>query len=71
MIKNSIWRKGLNISQHMRSGIFLMTHLNCMKFGIKHLLFLFVCFIALRPKSTGMVMAGRSVYLTTLFPVQA
>ena len=33
--------------------------------------FLFVCFVALRPKSTAMVMAGRSVHLTTLFPGQA
>ena len=32
---------------------------------------LFVCFIALRPKSTAMVIAGRSVHLTTLFPGQA
>ena len=30
-----------------------------------------VCFLALRPKSTAMVMAGRSVHLTTLFPGQA
>ena len=30
-----------------------------------------VCFVALRPKSTAMVMAGRSVHLTTLFPGQA
>ena len=28
----------------------------------------FVCFVALHPKSTAMVMAGRSVHLTTLFP---
>ena len=28
---------------------------------------LFVCFAALRPKSAAMVMAGRSVHLTTLF----
>ena len=27
----------------------------------------FYCFVALRPKSTAMVMVGRSVYLTTLF----
>ena len=27
----------------------------------------FVCFVALCPKSTAMVMAGRSVHLTTLF----
>ena len=31
----------------------------------------FVCFVALRPKSTAMVIGGRSVYLTTLFPGQA
>ena len=31
----------------------------------------FVCFVALRPKSTAMVMAGRSAHLTTLFPGQA
>ena len=29
------------------------------------------CFVALRPKSTAMVMAGRPVHLTTLFPGQA
>ena len=28
---------------------------------------LFVCFVALRPKLTAMVIAGRSVHLTTLF----
>ena len=32
---------------------------------------LFVCFVALRPKSTAMVMAGGSVHLPTLFPGQA
>ena len=32
---------------------------------------LFVCFVALRPMSTAMVIAGRSVHLTTLFPGQA
>ena len=32
---------------------------------------LFVCFVALRPKSTAMVIGGRSVHLTTLFPGQA
>ena len=31
----------------------------------------FVCFVALRPKSTAMVIAGRSVHRTTLFPGQA
>ena len=33
--------------------------------------YMFVCFVALRPKSTAMVIAGRSVHLTTLFPGQA
>ena len=33
-------------------------------------LVLFV-FVALRPMSTAMVIAGRSVHLTTLFPGQA
>ena len=32
---------------------------------------LFVCFVALRPESISMVMAGRSVHLTALFPGQA
>ena len=31
----------------------------------------FFVFVALRPKSTAMVIAGRSVHLTTLFPGQA
>ena len=31
----------------------------------------FVCFVALRPKSTAMVIAGWSVHLSTLFPGQA
>ena len=34
--------------------------------GIK--LVFFTCFVALRPKSTAMVMAGQSVHLATLFP---
>ena len=32
---------------------------------------LFVCFFALSPKSTAMVMTGRPVHLTTLFTVEA
>ena len=31
----------------------------------------FCLFVALHPKSTALVMAGRSVHLTTLFPGQA
>ena len=33
--------------------------------------FFWLVFVALRPKSTAMVIAGRSVHLTTLFPGQA
>ena len=33
--------------------------------------FTVVCFVALCPKSTAMVMVGRSVHVTTLFPEQA
>ena len=32
---------------------------------------LFVCFVALRPKSTAIFMAGQSFHLTTFFPGQA
>ena len=43
---------------------------NLSKSKIKFYMFLFV-FVALRPMSTAMVIAGRSVHLTTLFPGQA
>ena len=33
--------------------------------------FVLFVFVALRPMSTAMVIAGRSVHLTTLFPGQA
>ena len=36
-----------------------------------HQLFVLFVFVALRPKSTAMVITGRSVHLTTLFPGQA
>ena len=39
--------------------------------GNSNVFCLFVCIVALRPKSTAMVIAGRSVHLTTLFPGQA
>ena len=38
---------------------------------ISHFVFRFFVLVALRPKSTAMVIAGRSVHLTTLFPGQA
>ena len=39
--------------------------------GTKISCLFFVCCVALHPKSTAMVMAERSVHLTTLFPGQA
>ena len=35
------------------------------------IIFCLFVFVALRPMSTAMVIAGRSVHLTTLFPGQA
>ena len=53
----------------MTSVDIIMLHYACLFLYSDHGLFvcLFVCFVALRPKSTAMVMAGRSVHLTTLF----
>ena len=42
-----------------------------LSFYVNMVALFFVCFVALRPKSTAMVMAGRSVHLITLFPGQA
>ena len=39
--------------------------------GSIHVLFVLFVFVALRPMSTAMVIAGRSVHLTTLFHGQA
>ena len=38
---------------------------------LDHLKFCCCCFVVLGPKSTAMVMVGRSFHLTTLFPGQA
>ena len=46
-------------------------HSNALYVHEEKMVILFVCFVALRPKSTAMVIAGRSVHLTTLFPGQA
>ena len=35
--------------------------------ALQPMIVLFFVFVALRPKSTAMVIAGRSVHLTTLF----
>ena len=45
-------------------------HVKMPHFWKSHIVCLFVL-VALRPKSTAMVIAGRSVHLTTLFPGQA
>ena len=50
---------------HMKFSMFECNEL------VENLLVCFVCLFALRPKSTAMVIAGRSVHLTTLFPGQA
>ena len=44
----------------------LIFALSSVYISIYYVLGLFVCFVALRPKSTAMVIAGRSVHLTTL-----
>ena len=41
------------------------------KYTSSHIIGWLVGFVALRPKSTAMVIAGRSVHPTTLFPGQA
>ena len=52
--------------QHFRQQILWRDYID-----VQARLSLFVCLFALRPKSTAMVIAGRSVHLTTLFPGQA
>ena len=72
------------ISTELRPLIDIRNWFSLSIFGIPLLIFfklgmrvdivkdLFVCFfVALRPMSTAMVIAGRSVHLTTLFPGQA
>ena len=54
-----------------RQSIFDLRLSIVLTFSIAAYLCLFVFFAALRPMSTAMVIAGRSVHLTTLFPGQA
>ena len=49
----------------------LLTFYKVSKNYFRNTIVLFVCFVALLPKSTAMVIAGRSIHLTTLFPGQA
>ena len=61
-------RDDLRMHKCIKSDISkVMYQMKCM--DPLHLFCLF--FVALRPKSTAMVIAGRSVHLTTLFPGQA
>ena len=62
---------GINTSVHSNLKPLLIEQNPCSNKAVHMLLDLFVCFVALGPKSTAMVMAGRSVHLTTLFPGQA
>ena len=57
---------GLLVSSHELIGQVYMTLLVCLL-----LLLLLFFVVALRPKSTAMVMVGQSVHLTTFFPGQA
>ena len=51
--------------------IFFPDHTNLLFLQEPNIHVCLFCFVALRPKSTAMVIAGRSVDLTTLFPGQA
>ena len=53
------------------SKLHLTLHLTAIPCSKLSYLFVLFVFVALRPKSTAMVIAGRSVHLTTLFPGQA
>ena len=66
-----------NVEVHLKtcSGnvnivVCVLIKLNTVFWYLKIVYCLFV-FVALRPMSTAMVIAGRSVHLTTLFPGQA
>ena len=48
-----------------------LNSLNAGKFFMIFYVLIVVVFVALRPMSTAMVIAGRSVHITTLFPGQA
>ena len=62
LLKEKIVSNSLIIWQDMWDKDFIYIALVCK---------VLVGFVALRPKSTAMVIAGRSVHLTTLFPGQA
>ena len=54
-----------------RKVIKILEHLPYKEIALNTYVKSFFVFVALRPMSTAMVIAGRSVHLTTLFPGQA
>ena len=64
MCKCTFLQKQLQTNIASVTNVYLFLRINTIKT-------IFVCFVALRPKSTAMAIAGRSVHLTTLFPGQA
>ena len=63
-----------HIYTHLLLAMYVCIHIHCCTSPCVLMQFFFVAvagFVALRPKSTAMVIAGRSVHLTTLFPGQA
>ena len=70
-IKNKLIMHAFHSSRYLQSKrMFDISHASMIKSTVK--VNKRVCFVvALRPKSTAMVIAGRSVHLTTLFPGQA
>ena len=64
-----LFAHGNIISDHTKAD--LTSYFFVLVTKLQFIIVLFVCFVALHPKSTAMVIAGWSVHLTTLFPGQA
>ena len=60
-----------NCPKKLLKSWFIDTDTNILWMCVHLLRIVLFVFVALRPKSTAMVIAGRSVHLTTLFPGQA
>ena len=65
------WVCYILLAHHFRLKQLLKYHFQMSTVLSSFFFVFFFCFVALRPKSTAMVIAGRSVHLTTLFPGQA
>ena len=59
----------IQFTWHSSSKLYIFSRLDY--FPVSNSLVCLFVFVALRPMSTAMVIAGRSVHLTTLFPGQA